>query len=386
MAKLTASAVAKMRAGKGRRREIPDHGCPGLYLVIQQSGKKSWALRFRRPGDHRPAKLVLGSVHAKNVKDKSPDPDPIVGGHLTLAAAHRLAANLRHQIKQGLDPAAAHIEEKKRARAAVAEAAENGTRFDAAARAFIEGHKVKKTGERPRHWREVASILGLSYPVEADDPTKVEPNKIEGGLADRWCEKHAGEITSEDVQAIVDESTREGIPGLNARNEDVSNARGRKMADALGAMFKWLMRNRRKAMKANPCRDIYRPDGPVPRDRVLNCKPDVRRADELRWFWRSCDSLSEPFGALLKLLLLTGCRLREIAELRWDELNDDRSMLHLPGARTKNSLPHDVGRLMDELNGSTLQFVSGLHRPSLGTGGGPISQEGVRAPPLSSIS
>src|SRR5262245_21153459 len=43
---LTAIAVEKARAGSVRR-EIPDGGCRGLYLVVQPSGVKSWALRYR---------------------------------------------------------------------------------------------------------------------------------------------------------------------------------------------------------------------------------------------------------------------------------------------------------------------------------------------------
>jgi hypothetical protein len=57
---LTAPAVRRLRPAK-QRREIPDGGCAGLYLIIQPSGAKSWALRFRRPGGAT-AKLTLGGV------------------------------------------------------------------------------------------------------------------------------------------------------------------------------------------------------------------------------------------------------------------------------------------------------------------------------------
>jgi hypothetical protein len=55
---LTAAAAQRLRPGKVRR-EIRDGGCPGLYLIIQSGGHRSWALRFRRPGG-KPAKLTLG--------------------------------------------------------------------------------------------------------------------------------------------------------------------------------------------------------------------------------------------------------------------------------------------------------------------------------------
>jgi integrase len=140
----------------------------------------------------------------------------------------------------------------------------------------------------------------------------------------------------------VDEARRTAIPGLPPRNDGTSDARGRKMADALGALFKWAMRHRRKFLDANPCLGGYRPNPPVARDRVLNFRFDVRRADELRWFWSSCDAVGEPFGALLKLLLLTGCRLSEIARMTRGELSDDLATLRLPRERTKNNRPHDV--------------------------------------------
>jgi len=41
---LTAVSIANARPGP-QRREIPDAGCRGLYLVVQPSGRKSWAVR-----------------------------------------------------------------------------------------------------------------------------------------------------------------------------------------------------------------------------------------------------------------------------------------------------------------------------------------------------
>jgi integrase len=75
---------------------------------------------------------------------------------------------------------------------------------------------------------------------------------------------------------------------------------------------------------------------------VLNVRPEVRRADELRWFWTATGELGEPFGQLFRLLLLTGCRRDEIADITRDEIADDHSALHLSGARTKNGRPHVV--------------------------------------------
>src|SRR5689334_6741129 len=70
--KLTDVAVRNLRA-RTARREVRDGGADGLYLVIQpRSGRKSWAMRFRRP-DGTPAKLTLGPVDLSARKPKDDD-------------------------------------------------------------------------------------------------------------------------------------------------------------------------------------------------------------------------------------------------------------------------------------------------------------------------
>ncbi|MBR0695273.1 site-specific integrase [Bradyrhizobium lablabi] len=55
---LTAAAVEKLKPDPEKRREVPDKGQPGLYLVIQPSGWRSWAARYRLNG--RPRKTTIG--------------------------------------------------------------------------------------------------------------------------------------------------------------------------------------------------------------------------------------------------------------------------------------------------------------------------------------
>lgn len=327
---LTAAAVQKLKPAAVRR-EIRDGGAPGLHLLIQPSGAKTWALRFRRPNG-KPAKLTLGTCDDTG---KEGEGEPAIGGHLTLVAARRIASDVQRRRAAGHDVIADHEAERARRRAAVVEGA--ASTFGQAVRDFIEGHKVRRTGKRPRRWREIARVLGLDYPASGGEPTT-----IKGGLAERWADKAIGEIDGHDIHAVVDEARRTAIPGMPPRNTGNSDARGRKMADALGSLFRWAMRYRRKFIVANPCLGSYRPDAPAARDRVLNFRLDARNADELRWFWSGCEVTGEPFGALLKLLLLTGCRLSEIARMTRDELSDDAATLRLPGERTKNNKPHDV--------------------------------------------
>ena len=82
--KLTVKAVEAM-ASSTARREIADSLLPGLYLVVQPTGAKSWAVRCRHHGRSR--KFTLGRY-------------PLYG----LAEARDAAIKLLRNISEGHDP------------------------------------------------------------------------------------------------------------------------------------------------------------------------------------------------------------------------------------------------------------------------------------------
>ena len=83
----------------------------------------------------------------------------------------------------------------------------------------------------------------------------------------------------------------------------------------------------------NPCTGVHRPATLKARDRILT---DA----ELVKFWKAANAERVEFGALLKLLLLTGCRLNEVAGMRRAEI--DGATWTIPGERTKNGRAHVV--------------------------------------------
>ena len=64
MSSLTALSLQQLKPHATQRREIRDHGAPGLYLIIQPrpTGARSWALRFQNASG-KSAKLVLGALN-----------------------------------------------------------------------------------------------------------------------------------------------------------------------------------------------------------------------------------------------------------------------------------------------------------------------------------
>jgi integrase len=71
----------------------------------------------------------------------------------------------------------------------------------------------------------------------------------------------------------------------------------------------------------------------TPRDRVLTLT-------ELSTIWRVLPA--GDYGDILKLLMLTGCRAREISDLQWGEIDLGRGVITLPPARTKNRRWHAI--------------------------------------------
>jgi integrase len=69
-----------------------------------------------------------------------------------------------------------------------------------------------------------------------------------------------------------------------------------------------------------------------------NSRTRVLSEGELRAIWGACPD--NAFGAIVKLLLLTGQRKSEIGFLRWDEVLEEQILL--PGERTKNKRDHVV--------------------------------------------
>src|SRR5262245_22390993 len=120
--RLTALAVESAKPTDGRRREIPDAGT-GLYLVIQPSGAKSWAARYRFDG--KPRKLTLGDV-----------------GTISLAAARKAVATARHEVEQGIDPAKTKRQAKEAEREEAAR--EAGDTIEWAVTQFLGKHVSKK--------------------------------------------------------------------------------------------------------------------------------------------------------------------------------------------------------------------------------------------------
>jgi hypothetical protein len=167
-----------------KRRELADGKITGLYLVLQPSGAKSWALRYRAAG--KPAKLTLG-------------PYPT----LDLATARRRAQEALGEIASGKNPAT----DKKVVREAQKAANSTADRVEAVANSFVE--------------RYVKRNVGASWARETERLLRVEVIPQIGG-------KRVGDVTRADIHNLLDEMVDRGSP-INAN----------RLLAVLRRMFNW---------------------------------------------------------------------------------------------------------------------------------------------------
>ena len=125
----------------------------------------------------------------------------------------------------------------------------------------------------------------------------------------------------------------------------------------LRKLFRWAMS--RGDLDRSPLEGVEAPP-PVPaRERILT-------DEELALVWRKSESLSYPFGSLIRLLMLTGQRRDEVASLEWSELSRDDGLWTLPSHRAKNRKPHliplsvMVVKVLDDLVGGDKWPANGL--------------------------
>jgi integrase len=293
--KLTAISVQNEAPGN-ERKEIADTGCTGLYLVVQPSGARSWALRYRYLD--KPKKLTLGPVLTVANGEAEPS-DVEIGQPLTLAAARKLAGDELHKLKLGRDPAADKKQGIATSRSeAVRRAADS---VEVLAARFLKQHVEAKN--RPATREQVERILAKE-------------------VLPRWKGKSVHDIEKRDVVRLLDDIA-EDRPILANRTLAI-----------VRKFFNWMFA-KDIIRTISPCAGVEPPAKENSRERVLS-------ESEICSLWTASDDIGHPFGPFLKLLILTGQRRSEVAGISWSEIDADKRLWTLPGDRTKNGETHTL--------------------------------------------
>jgi integrase len=287
----TAEAALKRRQSRTRV-VIRDKECLGLALIVNP-GSARWECAYRPPGvDPRTGRRWPNKTVSLGVPESlSPD-------------AARIAANkIKGEVLAGGDPIAERRAASEARRTAEAEhearQAEQAFTVDALIEAWA---KARERDRRPSYLSVAKGALRRHF----------------GQLLAR----PASALTAVEAVRILDQVKEQA--GAVAANRALSYAR---------AAYGWAVK--RQALEANPFRGIERPAREVARDRVLS-------AEEVGAVYRAAGTLSKPYGAFVRVLLLSLQRREEVAALRWDELSADLTTWTLPAERAKNHRQHIV--------------------------------------------
>lgn len=305
---LTDIGIGNLKPG-AERREIADGGAHGLYLIVQPSGMKSFAVRYRLHG--KPQKLTLGRWQRPEDRKEKTATEPKVGDPISLADARTLAAETLRQVGRGRDPGASKRHAKHHQMLAAAntfkvvameylkricgmkEGADGNPTFDAAAK--------KKMRSGPDRY---ATLKRSVFPEIGARPI--------------------GEIKKSEIVKLLD------------KIEDES---GPVMADRTLALIRVIM-NWHAARD-----DDFR--SPIVRG-MSRAKPKERARkrtltdEEIRDIWAALDKADVPraYPPFVKALLLCAVRRNEAAQMSSAEFDGD--LWTIPGERYKTKLDHVV--------------------------------------------
>ena len=224
-------------------------------------------------------------------------------------------------------------------------------------------------GKTPKQARaEELEARGASFAAVADDyirlhvPMKRKTDKDRREvtkqvelLKSRWGDRPIAEVRNRDVVLMIRDVIRAGAdgpePGHRRRKSGGPNA-ARHLLSTARALFNWAVEQDLYGITGNPVvikAKTAHGEAPI-RKRVLNDR-------ELCSIWNATFGIDQPYGPLVRMLILTGQRLNEVAKSCWDEVDFDEAILTVPFDRMKGGDVHLV-----PLSPMAMELLQDLYR------------------------
>jgi integrase len=272
---------SRQPAPAGRREEYQDAIVPGLALRVTDTGNKSFVLIARFP------------THPKNPTRRA------IGryGAVSLEAARTRARQWLDWIERGVDPA---VEDARQA--AVTQRKQVNT-FAAVAADFLDRH-------------------GRTLKKEAEARRIIEVEFVK-----RWGARPAADVTPQDVSIAIRAIVARGAP------YQAHNAFG-----YLRRLYSWAIGTQEYGLASSPIERLS------PKDLIGKREPRERTLtdSELRKVWQAAGEMGYPYGPVFRLLILTGQREREVADMSWSEIDLGNRLWTIPAVRMKGGAAHAV--------------------------------------------
>jgi integrase len=268
-------------APPGDRQDYADAIVPGLALRVTDRGHKSFVLVARYPLNPRnPTRRALGDF-----------------GQLTLEKARQKARQWLELIRQGIDP---KIEE---ARQMAAQQRRQANSFAAVAADFLD-----------RHAKGLAKYGDCKTTMERE-------------FVNRWGARPVTDITMPEVAAAVRAIVARGSP------YQAHNALG-----YIRRLFTWAIGTGEYGIEVSPVERLRPAELIGKRETRARTLSDL----ELGRVWDAADGLGHPYRPVVRMLILTGQRVREVADMTWREVDLDKALWTIPASRMKGGRAHEV--------------------------------------------
>jgi integrase len=274
----------KLTATGGRQIDFTDSGSrrvPGLALRVSPSGRKSWTITARRPGNKNPSRYNIGDYREMDLTD-----------------ARDRAIKFKGDLREGLDP----VLERRLKRDDAVTSAENtyGEWVTRYLDEYSETNHTQKTHD------EVRRVFNVNF--------------------QEWNELPLASITPGAINSALQK--------INRRKGNRSQIAGNRYFAYLRAFFSWA-KPLCPGLDQHPMIDLKKPKKKeTPRDRALTI-------DEVATLWMALPASGE-FQGIVRALILTGARRSEVAGMEWREIDLKTLTWRLPASRAKEGKKKEI--------------------------------------------
>lgn len=281
---------------------------PGLSARVTAKGKITWSLRLRVAGE--------GGQSERGRRVKGGQYRLTLGTYpaVSIALARSKAAEFRRQAEEGHHPVRALERRASGPRDTVGNLIE----------AFLTDYAVPNL----RSWRNARSTLNRH-------------------IAPAWGNLQVDAIDEREVARLLADVARGEFDKTSGKRVARPGAAGevRKWGSLL---YSWAVRSGLSG--TNPFINSKNPIRLKPRQRFLDMK-------EARAVWTATGELDHPWRDLIRLLMLTGCRHREIAHARWIWFQETERRFVVPAEAYKTERPFLVA-----LSSAAMEILSAVPR------------------------
>jgi integrase len=281
----------------GQRYVVWDALLTNFGIRVSDSGRKTFFIQKRLHGKNR--RWTVGTYPA-----------------LSTEQARKIAKDILLDISKGKDP---KIEQQK---LLTAQKIKQNQTFSVVIEEFIQKH-----------------VSGLRRNAEIE-------GLIRRVFIAEWADLPITDITPHNIVQVIDKIVVAGH--IYAAHQAFAYVR---------KFFNWTVSRGIYGIDRSPCERLK------PSEIIGKClaRKRILADSEIQLVWNASDKLEAAGAALVKLLLLTGQRLREVANMQWDEIDFKTATWVIPAERMKGDAAHTVPLTKDMLD-----IIQGLGKSDKG--------------------